>query len=310
MTPDELLSQLRLRAAAGDPLTHIVTAQEVLGWPLGTLETALADRLLVRSEPEQLAECPECGQHWDQVKWVRDRAIIVCPAAGPVVIDPEVLQRWRLVRPRFDGYGASTPGSKLLPETPPDAYLFRRVGEYWDLRFASSAVIRVHHLKGLADISRLLRVPDEFVAAIDLMAGRGAPGGIDSVRDDGLHPDSGRGVPLADVLTIQALKDRLVEIELEMNEAREAGELDDIERLTDEKQQSVAYLVSVTDDEGGPRLTGGPVTNARTAVSNRITTAIARIRRDNAGLADHLDRYVERGTWLRYKPDRPIPWAF
>ena len=312
MSLEEIADQLRGRATTGDVLTQMVTPTEVAAWPPGTLQALLDDGVIERDQPEPLVECPECRQHWEPVQWVADRSVVVCPEVGPVEVGVSAMERWR-VKPRANRQRLSakpTAATEKDGEMEEPAYLFRRRGDYWDLRFDSSPLIHLKHSKGLDDISLLLRSPGQFIAARQLMQSAGSRGSTVSMAQDGLSANRGQGVPLADQQAIHAVLDRKHAIDEELSAATDAGEIDEWADLKDERSKLEAYLGSVSDDRGAPRATGGHAENARTAVTKRIQAAFRQIEKHNRQLALHLEQSIKTGLYLQYDLEMQVPWTF
>ncbi len=309
MNPEQIVEQRRLRAAEGDPLTEMVTPVEVASWPPGTLHTLLHDGVIERDQPELLVQCPECDEHWEPVQWLAARTVIVCPEAGLVAVEPAAMERWRVrPSPSMDRPVVEETAGRNGDDEP--AYLFRRCGDYWDLRFASSPMLHLKHSKGLNDISLLLRSPREFISAAVLMQAAGSPSSTVSMADDGLAVDQGRGLPLADEQAIRAVSAELALVEDELAEAKRAGQPDAWIDLEDRRDKLKGYLGSGSDRRGSPRATGGNAGNARTAVTKRVDAAFKQIQKHDNQLALHLEQSIKTGVALVYDPAVSVPWAF
>ncbi|GAA2835769.1 AAA family ATPase [Kitasatospora sp. CM 4170] len=203
------------------------------------------------------------------------------------------------------GEGEGEPGAPA-----PDGQVFRRQGEFWQLRYAGEEV-RLADSKGLRDLAALLARPGTPVAALDLatasapapsMPGPGAAGvGAD------LHQPADTG-ELIDATARAAYRRRLHELDEESAEADAAGDAERSARIAVERDALVGQLSAAYGLGGRPRRTGSAAERARTAVTARIRAAIDRIARTHPPLGRHLANAVRTGTLCVYEPEQPVHW--
>lgn len=168
-------------------------------------------------------------------------------------------------------------------------------GDVWTLTF-NGRVARVRDSKGVRDIARLLAQPGREIAALDLST----PAGAATYRGD-----------LGETVDAQArasYKQRLVDLEAELDEADLSGDGEHSARLEAERDALLEQLAGAYGLGGRARRTGDPAERARTAVTARIRDAIRRISKLHPDLGRHLERSVRTGTFCVYDPDRPISW--
>jgi len=190
----------------------------------------------------------------------------------------------------------SPPPTVLVKATAEDR-LFRKLGDYWELRFGGKPV-SVRDSKGMRYIAELLRCPDldihvwQLLAAIEGQAEElrlGSAGIILDERTKGQYKT--RGEELMQELT-QAKRNndwgRQDEIEMELNQMAE--------------QLSRATGLGARDREASD-----DVERARKRVSRAIKTAVEAIREHHRKLAGHLDLQVKRGQYCCYRGDG-ITW--
>jgi len=175
---------------------------------------------------------------------------------------------------------------------------FRRDGEIWILRFAG-ATARLRDSKGLRDLAVLLARPGEQTHVTEL-AGAGAGGGRTPVL-----ADTGA---LADRRALAAYRDRLRELDVELDEADSAADQARADRLAREREALLAELSAVTGLGGRRRVGGSGTERVRKAVTNRIRQAIDRVTEAHPDLGRHLRASVRTGTWCRYDPEHPVSW--
>jgi tetratricopeptide (TPR) repeat protein len=205
---------------------------------------------------------------------------------GPVAGDLDELE----TRPMsVDG-----PSVALGPAT---TGVFRRAGPVWELEYVGR-MARLPDARGLADLAHLLARPDEAVSVLEL-AGT-VPGTPVSSKV--------RGAPALDDRARREIRDRLRDLEAEIDDADALGDAARAGRAREERQ---ALAEAVTRDVGlggRSRLVDDETERARKTVSTRIRRAIAQVGRVHPELGRHLDRSVDTGTWCAYRPADPIRW--
>lgn len=170
-----------------------------------------------------------------------------------------------------------------------------RDGPIWHLQWQGAAAT-VRHSKGLLDIARLLERPRQEIHALDLMDPTGSA------------PDTGGTGPLLDDKARRAYKQRLEELEDDLNDATTMADEGRVARLEHERDLLVAEITHAYGLGGRPRTAGDPVERARKAVGMRITTAIRAIDATDPDLARHLDRSIVTGRYCSYQPETDTRW--
>jgi hypothetical protein len=200
---------------------------------------------------------------------------------SPVLVEKTVQDR-----ARFLGASDDPPRTR--------AGAFRREGEVWALSYEGRTA-RLRHTKGIADIARLVTRPGAEVHVLDLASdGRSVTGG-------------GTG-PQLDATARAAYKRRLVELEAEIDAADTAADAGRSETLHDEREALLGELSSAFGLGGRPRPTGDPAERARSAVTQRVRDALARIDVEHPALGAHLRCSVRTGGYCAYEPDGPVEW--
>jgi hypothetical protein len=158
----------------------------------------------------------------------------------------------------------------------------------WDITFAGRTAT-VPHGKGLADIARLLASPGTEVHVLELA---GSPA------------RSGRSGELADRSALNAYRQRLADLDAELDDATRDNDPVRRARSEAERQALIDELGRVTGTRGHPRqFANHPAERARKAVSGRIRDAIRKLDPVLPELAAHLERTIVTGTYCRYRPD-------
>lgn len=160
----DLVASLAERARSGFADARTVDADEVAGWPAGTLDELLREGVLAPTQPARSVICDGCDEdHVEEVEFVEWppgsplRAYIACPSAGRVAIEPERLRCWSIDRPalaklahdeadvvasqvRGDGFAASedyrsvTLRGRAYALTESPALVVKMLNEAWERR--------------------------------------------------------------------------------------------------------------------------------------------------------------------------------
>jgi hypothetical protein len=171
---------------------------------------------------------------------------------------------------------------------------FRRTGDVWEVGL-SGRLAHVKDGKGMRDLALLLASPRRAVAAVDLVGAGAAP----------VEGDTGEVV---DAQARAAYRDRLRDLEEEIDDATTAADLARAEKATAERDRLVEHLSSAYGLGGRPRRSGDPRERARTTVTARIRDAVKRITAVDPELGEHLRRSVQTGTFCSYDPVVELRW--
>ena len=187
-----------------------------------------------------------------------------------------------------------------LPPRPPKSTTaaigeLSRDGPIWHFQWQGTAAT-VRHSKGVLDIARLLERPGQEIHAFDLIAVTGSA------------PDTGGSGPMLDDTARRAYKQRLEELEDDLDEATAMADEGRVTRLEHERELLVAEITRAYGLGGRPRTAGDPVERARKAVGMRIATAIRTIAATDPALAWHLDRSIVTGRYCSYQPETATRW--
>lgn len=199
---------------------------------------------------------------------------------------------------RVSGAAAPTVGGESPVLSTTSEYVLRDDGEMWTLRFRGGRAFPMKAHRGLTYLRFLLQRPGEQMTAfalVDLAEG----------REVASHPlATSLGI---DDETIRSVKDALEKLKEERDEAEECCDQDTVARCEADMEKLAAYLRSETDQHGKTRRESPEQKRARTAVSNAITRAIDKIKKQSEPMATHLDEQIQRGFFLKYR-DTGIAW--
>ena len=206
---------------------------------------------------------------------------------------------------------ASLSGVSLLSSA---SAQWRREGEYFTLRFDGSA-FRLRDSKGLRYLGTLLASPGKEIHVLDLLQ---SADGFSSTRvstppDEALVTSVGQGgLEVLDERARALYKERLLELERDLEKARSFGDGEKVARIEEERDFLIRELAGAMGLGGRPRTSGSAAERARVNVTRAIRASLSRIRRESPGLADHLEATIHTGTFCSYTPDpRSLPiWKF
>ena len=215
---------------------------------------------------------------------------------------------------------ARAPASALrqLPsEAAQGEAVFRREGDYWTLTYVGKTS-RLKDAKGFRYLAHLLAHPGEEIRALDLVvliSGASAeametPAAKDLARSHTVAGDLGHAGEVLDARAKSAYKNRLAELEEELEDARELGNEERIEKVEAEIQALGRELKSAVGLSGRARRASSSPERARIAVTQAIRFALGKIAKNDAELSKLLTPTIKTGTVCSYLPDDrfPVRW--
>lgn len=188
-------------------------------------------------------------------------------------------------------------------ETP--QFTFRKHGDGWFIR----AFGKEGHFKdrvGFAYLSVLLATPGVAVAMTELIAtAKGPP------RDLKQIPPTESWQPVLDGQAKRSLKNRLVELNAEIERAEKQGNGVYAEVLRREFHEVAGRLRADTTRTGRPRQFARSVDKMRSQITNAIRRAYQALYDHNMReLADHLKVCIScQGNAFIYSPPQPLRWS-
>jgi hypothetical protein len=167
-----------------------------------------------------------------------------------------------------------------------------REGHAWAASYGGRTA-RLRDSKGLRDIAVLVARPEQDVHCLELMGG----------ADVG-----GEAGPALDQQARRSYERRIVELQEEVDDAREANDPVRGERAEAELDVLVQQLSEAFGLSGRDRATGSAVERARSAVGWRIRAAVRHAAELHPELGRHLKHAVRTGTWCSYRPEAAVRW--
>jgi hypothetical protein len=185
--------------------------------------------------------------------------------------------------------------------SPSRAVLRRTADGIWTTG-RQGATHTVREMKGFVYLQHLLRQPGVEISALDLSdwAAGHAGSGVDQA-------------PTGDLIDRQALaayRQRLTDIDAELDDLGQWGQATRVERFEDERDALLAEIRAATGLGARARQAGGTAERARVAVRKALAAAIDRIAEVDGDLGRLLRDCVHTGTRCVYDPDptRPVTW--
>jgi hypothetical protein len=156
-------------------------------------------------------------------------------------------------------------------------------------------------MKGLHYLRALLQRPGAEITALEMSAM--AAGHGTAVTE----PDTGERL---DRRALTAYRNRLREIDEELDEAQSWNDAARAERIEAEREALLRELAGATGLGGRARSMGGTAERARVAVRKAITATLDRIDAEDPATARLLRRTIHTGSVCRYEqdPDTPVDW--
>jgi pimeloyl-ACP methyl ester carboxylesterase len=201
---------------------------------------------------------------------------------------------------------AETAPSHAVSDEP--AMMFRREGEYWTVAFGGK-LVRMRDAKGLGYLARLLRHPHREFHALDLLVGD-APRANDTAREDGLVTTSPDAGVVLDEPAKRAYRERIAQLEAEIDEARRWNDPERAVRAEGELDALTRELARAVGLGGRDRRAASDSERARMSVTKAVRSAVRRLEDQHPELGRHLSLAVHTGTFCTYDPDprAPVSW--
>jgi hypothetical protein len=192
--------------------------------------------------------------------------------------------------------GTRTPGSERAG--PIAVRLYRQTGGLWTVGRPDAAAT-LPDLRGLHHLRTLVSAPDTPIPALTLV-------GV----SEGRPPLQENGLEILDEHARRAYRARLGDIDRELDDATDQGDLGRLHRLQDERQALLEQLDQATGLGGRRRVTGSSEERARVAVRKAVVGALARIAEIDPWLGRHLRAQVRTGALCSYEndPDQSVRW--
>ena len=179
---------------------------------------------------------------------------------------------------------------------------FSTDGSLRTIEFAGRSTA-IKDLKGLRYVARLVAEPGREFHVLDLVAADEGVLRPSAVDHGDLPAAGGAGLPVLDDVARDAYRRRLLEIDGDIEEARQANDLGRIELAERDREYLVAELKRAVGLGGRSRTVGGTSERARTSVARSIKYGLDRLATVQPELATHLRQAIRTGTYCCYDAD-------
>jgi tetratricopeptide (TPR) repeat protein len=186
--------------------------------------------------------------------------------------------------------------------------VFRFEGEYWTVGF-DGIDCRLRDSKGMRYLAQLLADPGREFHVLDLVTAiaaqpqdRVAPRPAKPRAADAMFGIGDAGEVL-DAEARRAYRERLVEIETDLAQARDWNDPERVALMQAERAALVAQLAAAIGLGGRSRVAGSSSERARLSVRKALRSTLGRIDRSCAPLGRHLGLAIRTGTFCTYAPD-------
>lgn len=233
----------------------------------------------------------------------------------PQALQPTVLSPHYALRPTQDAEAQASPVKTQLPT------VFRREGEYWTITFAGETC-RLRDNRGMRYLAQLLQRPNEELHSLQIAANdsargveqlepssRGLVNDLVDAEEKPLTGFSDAGEML-DPQARAAYKQRLADLQAELEEAQEFNDIGRIETLQEEMVFLSKELSHAVGLSGRVRKAGSVAERARVNVTKAIKTATKQIGKLHPALGQHLRQTIRTGMYCAYTPDPRVPMTW
>ena len=194
-----------------------------------------------------------------------------------------------------------------------DGRIFRREGEYWTVVY-SRRVFRLKHSKGTTYLGRLLSQPHVDIHVVELAMSDGVspPEGprvsVSEALALGLRPVAAEGVsPVLDARAKQQYRERLEDLDEQIECATRAGDCERVAHLEGEKTELARALAGAVGLSGRDRNLASTAERFRVNLTRTLKAVLQRIRQEHPELGRHLATSIRTGAFFSYSPNPDIP---
>jgi tetratricopeptide (TPR) repeat protein len=225
----------------------------------------------------------------------------VAEKQGDLVTASELLREGLPLAEEMRDVATAQQMAELLRRTartePEQRAALRPEGGVWRIAFNETSV-HVADRKGFWHLRELVSRPGEFVPALALVG----------ASSDEPIPSGDTG-PVLDREALRQYRQRLAELDDEIDHAAVHGDVARQAERSAERDALIAELKRATGLGGRPRRSGSPSEKARLNVTRTIRHAITDLSAHLPELAAHLDESLATGVSCCYEPRVNIAWT-
>ncbi|KAB2922657.1 MAG: tetratricopeptide repeat protein [Bacteroidetes bacterium] len=179
--------------------------------------------------------------------------------------------------------------------------VFQKENDVWLVQYRSGELFMVKNSVGMYYIKTVLANPHQDVFATELVNSRTKGISENEVFQNDLIPNKKIKIKNFDKKAIEYLEEQL------KIEEEELGELSMLDENYDEQVTKIEMIKKELMHGKQNQINPDDRKNA-TAVSNAIRRAIEIIREKDTEFADHLEKSIDTGLRVSYRPNKPIEW--
>lgn len=191
--------------------------------------------------------------------------------------------------------------STLVTDSEVESAYFYREGDFWTLGF-SKRPFKLKDLRGLHHIHRLLQAPGREVHCLELSTEL-APAPASASYGDASLSVEGATEEILDLQARTAYKQRLLDLEIDIQEAEEFGDLEKASSLREEMEKITLQLTAALGLGGRSRRAASMTEKARVSATRAIRAATKRMSAYDEKFADYMDSHIQTGTFSSYRKD-------
>lgn len=229
-------------------------------------------------------------------------------------LSEDILRHFEIIRlsPAETEKGKGEGGKDVEHVTTPNN-TFRLKGQKWEIAFNGKKPLYYDDYKGLHYIHHLIQhSPKEFGAlALANLNKKGDRTKILNQCEAEELTDSStfKEQEILDSKAKKEYKERLNEIDKELEEANKNNDIGQIEKLEEEKQAIVDELKNATAIKGKPRHFSDEPEKARKMITEAIKRSLEAIKEHDKDLYEYLDKHIKTGTTFFYNPEQSTDWV-
>lgn len=259
------------------------------------------------------------GRPRDGIEWLL-RAQVACNAIGASAMHDVIVQELRQMQTECEEDPPVAPAPVPRSEAKGDvdsaqagsahAAALVRNGDSWLLRYNGKEVL-TRDLIGFCYLAELIAQPHRSVKARTLVGFRiPLAQGLDSAAaaSQALTAGDEDAGPALDHRALVAYRERLRQLDVELDEADAHCDAGRLERLQDEKEALRKELSRALDLFGKRRKAGARDERARVSCTRAIRKAIAYLAQHHPDAAEHLRISIRTGQECVYRPSPTVVW--
>lgn len=195
---------------------------------------------------------------------------------------------------------SGSPAKEAAVPSDDHLYYLRQRGEGWQIRFDGHEALWLKPAIGYAYLRELLRFPNKRFTVSELLV---------AVHGEKAAIPLGDGGELADAEARRAYGQRLVELDDELQEARDDNDIGRQTLLQSDREKLVAQIKAAGFKTAAKR-NNSDLNNIRNSVGNAIRRALRAIEKYEPSAFSHLKPSISLGFSVTYHPSNELPWSF